>query len=114
MKLAGHELPARRDGVINSSTSTSDVADDDMWELMSSCWSFEPTDRPSCEKICQKLGLEDPVNAKSEDEDQARFVDERRQLQLIVGQNSDATVNTVKVNEILAEVRHLILQRVLS
>ncbi len=99
------KLPAQRDEIMDSDTP--DVIEDDMWELMNSCWSFEPKERPSCQQIYQQLGLEGLANTESENEAQARFVQESRNIQLIVGKNSDLKIDMVKVGEILAEVSHI-------
>ncbi len=92
--------PAHRDEVADSDTP--DVVDNDMWELMNSCWSFKPQARPLCDQICQRLGLGGLSNTEPEDEAQAQY------LQAVVGKNSDFKIDMVKVSEILAEVGHLV------
>lgn len=92
--------PAQRDEVLASTLG----AVDGLWDLMNSCWSFEPKERPSCKQICQQLEQEGLVCTVTEDEAQARFVQESRYVQLIVGKNSDAKIDMVKVGEILAKV----------
>ncbi|KAJ3567067.1 hypothetical protein NP233_g6605 [Leucocoprinus birnbaumii] len=34
-----------------------DMIDEGMWALLKHCWSFKPTDRPSCRKIMEELGI---------------------------------------------------------
>ncbi len=98
-KLIGKKTPAQRDEV--AASDTVDVINDDMWKLMDSCWPFEPEVRPSCEEICQQLGLGGLSNVEFEDEAQAQY------LQVIAGKNSDFKIDMAKVGEILSAVRHL-------
>ena len=98
--------PAQRDEVL--SPHTSDTVGDVMWNLISSCWSFKPEERPSCKEICQQLEREGLLSSETEDEAQTRFVQESRHLQFIVGKDSDTKIDMVKVGEILAAVRLLV------
>ncbi|KAF9447735.1 kinase-like protein [Macrolepiota fuliginosa MF-IS2] len=88
MRLHRGELPSGSDPQVIAGI------DDDMYKLMSRCWSKDPAGRPSCREILKILRMKG-VTGKNVDADRTR----RFQLA-----TADETVDLTKIGEILGEV----------